>query len=963
MKKFYSLVLMATALLLGTNAMADVTTWGDLKTAMQAGGTVTLGSNIETTVTSSTWADAIWIGAVAEDGEAPQTVLNLNGHNITINMNVNAPINPFVISKGSLAVTSATPATIKVVKGTQEVNRSTNVFFVFGTGAANASYDPKGNNPFSHLTIGANVTVSTENGSALVVDQLTADHATIKNLPAKPGYTAVGYAFGARVDVEGTLTSSGSAATEVKCYGIKTNGNLKTPAEADKAYAPYVWVHPSAVVKSDMRSGLLGAAAIYASGFAQWKIEGTCDGATGVYISSGSVEINDATISSAADSYNAPGATGHANGSGSAIVVNSRENYPGDVSVTVSGDTKASSTSGYAMEEIVNATTTKVDSITIEGGSFEGGDKGAITISEKTGSSTSETVVTVAGGNVSGSANVGTETLAEYLSDQGGTHATIVTDPETGKTTLVISEGDAPTGQTTVSGQTGSVEWKSATVSDDPMTDEIATNLVLDELVINDTMTWNGTKTRAKAQTLTVKAGAKLTVGRVVMGTAAQIVVEAGATFIVTGEQGITAPVASNILLKASEDAQAIFLFNPAVTSNRHPNAKVEYKSNSFYSDHNVQQFFGIPTYNGAVTNIETSSTAKIYFDVWRNTAWDYIGALNAPGEPDVMANLAKFNAPFGLYCITSKNDIDHKPTFTFSGELTGNMDHTFTLLQGWTTIANAYMGPIDKNAVIAQLATWNAKYGTEQNVYTYDLNASTGEIQWHARNKFQLPETGINAMQPILFHNANKVDGVDLDYAALVWDPFVAPVATPAPARNAISNITKAQINIAGENEVDYTTIVMDSELGDDRSFCAAKYDNAGLQLYVMGNEKFDIYAADEIENSYIGYRTVSAGMYTISFENVQGEELVLIDLVNGNRTSMTEGAIYTFHAEANESNDYRFQVVAAAKMPTAIENAEAVKSAKGIYTITGQYMGEMNVWNSLPAGVYVVNGEKLVK
>ena len=27
------------------------------------------------------------------------------------------------------------------------------------------------------------------------------------------------------------------------------------------------------------------------------------------------------------------------------------------------------------------------------------------------------------------------------------------------------------------------------------------------------------------------------------------------------------------------------------------------------------------------------------------------------------------------------------------------------------------------------------------------------------------------------------------------------------------------------------------------------------------------------------------------------------------------------------------------------------------------GQYVGEMNVWNTLPAGVYVVNGEKRVK
>ena len=380
-----------------------------------------------------------------------------------------------------------------------------------------------------------------------------------------------------------------------------------------------------------------------------------------------------------------------------------------------------------------------------------------------------------------------------------------------------------------------------------------------------------------------------------------------------------------------------------------------------------MQQFFGVPTYNGAVSNIETESTAAIYFDVWRNPGWDYIGAMNVPvtpSDPSVLANLDKFDLPFGLYCITSKNDADHKPVFTFSGKLTGNIDHNFTLHQGWTSMANAYTGPIDKNAIVAKLAAWNASYGTEQSVYTYDLNESTGAIQWHARSKYALPTNGINAMQPIMFHNGSDVEGVVLDYSDLVWDPFVAANPSAAPARQAISNITKAQINIAGENEADYTTIVADSELGDDRSFCAPKYNNAGLQLYVMGNEKYDVYAADEIENSYIGFRTVNAGMYTISFENVEGEDLVLVDLVNGARTNMAEGAIYTFHAGANETNDYRFQVVAAAKMPTSIENTEAQSTKKaGVYTLTGQYLGNASIFNALPAGVYVVDGVKKVK
>jgi hypothetical protein len=34
-----------------------------------------------------------------------------------------------------------------------------------------------------------------------------------------------------------------------------------------------------------------------------------------------------------------------------------------------------------------------------------------------------------------------------------------------------------------------------------------------------------------------------------------------------------------------------------------------------------------------------------------------------------------------------------------------------------------------------------------------------------------------------------------------------------------------------------------------------------------------------------------------------------------------------------------------------------------EGVYTLTGQYLGDLNIWNTLPAGLYIVNGEKKVK
>ena len=127
--------------------------------------------------------------------------------------------------------------------------------------------------------------------------------------------------------------------------------------------------------------------------------------------------------------------------------------------------------------------------------------------------------------------------------------------------------------------------------------------------------------------------------------------------------------------------------------------------------------------------------------------------------------------------------------------------------------------------------------------------------------------------------------------------------------------------------------------------------------------DEKMAIFATDNLENTYVGFSTVKGGKFTISFANVEGREFTLVDHETGARVAIAEGNTYEFTADANTANDYRFEIVGRANMPTAIDNTEAVKSVKGVYTITGQYVGEMNVWNTLPAGVYVVNGEKRVK
>ena len=980
MRKIYSIVLMATALLIGANMQAgSVSTWDDLKTALQAGGEVTLSADINVTADNvATWR-GIWIGSESVDGTAPTAVLDLNGHNIIINsgnyqskgVTQEQALNPFAITKGSLTIKSATPAKIQVVKGQSIISKSTNVFSVFGADDAN-KVDPKGNNPFTYLEIGANVTVETQNGTVVAIDALKVGHAAVgsnTNYTTYPTGKTSGYAYGARIEIEGTLISQGAESTTIstdkktglksygnKCYGIKVNGLVLSPTvDENKKYAPYVHIHPSAVLQSDNRSGFIGevaimagSAAVYASGFAQWLIEGNCSGATGVYIGSGIVTLNDAQVKSAADEYDAAGAGGHANGSGSAIVINSRSNYQGEVTVTVTGDTKAESTSGYALEEVVNTTNneSKVENINIQGGTFEGGAAGALVITQATAT---EATVNVTGGNVEGTGNIGTDGLAEYLNNQGGTHATLV-DDGSGHTILVISEGDAPTGAADFnSDATASVKWTGSSK-------DITGTFALKELEASE----------ATAQVLTIKENATFTVERVVLGAKAQIIVEAGAKFIVTGEQGIVAPVVSNIVLKnegallAADRKHATFLFNPAVTSNKHPNATVELTTYAFVNGSADYQWerFGVPTWN-ALKDIATESTVRTRFTVYEGTAWKELGYLNPSGS-EATVNKADFNKPFATYNLLAyRNSSAAAPTYTFAGELVGNMNSELNVTTYWTPFTNSYSANLNVPALYAAVkaASIIDEYiyiAEPQGLGTYNWKA------WDAETKGFATKT-LAPMQAFILkkvYGSTQTEAVEMNYNSMVYAP--APVM--APARMAANNDYTARMCVVVANENGIWDDVQLRET-ETRTKEAEKYMNSDINIYATTAGKAAILAVENLENTYVGFSTVKGGKFTINFTDVEGSEYTLIDHETGAQVAIVEGATYEFTAAANSVNDYRFEIVSAAKMPTAIENAEAAKSAKGIYTITGQFVGEMNVWNTLPAGIYVVNGEKRVK
>jgi len=980
MKKFYSLVLMATALLIGTNMQAATLT-ASSDAELRAKWAQAANKDVIQLTNDFTLSETLVLGTASMDDDADTITLDLNGRTLSF---TKAAKNMFIISHGKLIVKTSL-AGGKIIASNKNSSKAQEVFLVLGS---DKEIDAKTATPFSHLIIDAGVYVEAQSQNAISVDGINGNwaptstavvHGNISSssVATKPYTTkeagvAKALANGARIDVLGRVNGAK--------YALKVNGTVKQPANT--AHSPYILVKGTleTPVYSSSLSGTSDekakfAIAAYSSGYARWRIEGTCEGATAVYAKGGELDIEDATIKSNYEGdYKAPSAEqkgSGANSAGSAIVIESKNGYPGDISVTISGDTKVSAENGYAIEEVVTTKeTSEVQALVIEGGVFEGGKiggtdeapvYGSIIVSEKTVGS-EDAYIEVAGGQVTnGSATLGEQSLADYLSTSGKTHITYVENEE-GQSVMVISGGQAPTGNDAVAGSTGAVNWKHLDDATTAMAETLTDGLTLAELEIN----------QAYAQVLTIgDADHKVTVkiGRLVLGANAQVVVNPGSKLIVNGKQGFVATSPNNFLLKTEEGNPAIFLFHPNVTSNRNPSAKVEFVSKSCYrypAAKNINQRFGIPMKKDGLKRISVTGDHETRFFAFDYTSgkWVGIGYINpSAGYESDLLDYTKMNDPFEYYQLL--DFVATSPTsgtkYTMEGNLLGNSEPTMEILENsWKGFANSYMGQISLAELLKLIPS-----SVDKAIYTYDVTAKNATYE--PVTNLNSAKMMLNPMQPFLIRNRNAAANVELDYEHAVYNPTLG-IANPSPASapsRALVNMTMATMLISGEDCKDKVIIAANEDFTSafDNGYDASKFMNDGINMYVSADEKMAIFATDNLNNTYVGLQTVNGGNYTIEFVDVQGAELTLVDHETGAQVAMVEGATYEFTAAANSTNDYRFEIVEPAKLPTAIENTEAVKSAKGIYTITGQYMGEMNVWNSLPAGVYVVNGEKLVK
>lgn len=771
----------------------------------------------------------------------------------------------------------------------------------------------------------------------------TKDKVSGYNLDCHATESYAGCAFGVRAFIHGQVYGNhrginvlGTINANPKCdepsgtdawySGDKKYRRYPNPATANKPfyyeyYYPYIQIFPEAQVwcyNDDLESGNGG---IYGGGYCVYDISGTVHGQTGIFLKSGDAILDGATVTSDSDNKQKGGNYGDSN-SGTAIFIASDAGYAGDVKVILTAETTVNG-GGEAAIVDMNAsnkalTETNVTHLEIQQGvTINAGGEGAIEFTSESGKKT-----TVTGGTINGTLSVGgSEKAVSTLVPNEGYHVTTIQDGD--EVISVISEGNPPSeeeGNSVIgAAENASISWKNSATKEETLT----ANKKLTELVINQNY----------AQTLTVADGATLEVGRVVLGAKAQIIVEAGGTFLINGQQGIATVSESNILLKTQEGKPSIFLLDPAITYNRHPKATVELISKSYYENgKTVYQRFGLPTFDaGAVLKYKNlPSTVNTYI-----AAWDYANDAWASGWTQVPATeegltIASAIKPFHCIDLASNNVKADKMTYLFEGTLVGNNDGAMVFNAGFNPYANSYMAPIDIETLLNRLATNYPELEASINVYQA---LSNDNYTWKGIGQADFGEfdplpgliTEVAPMQAyVLRLRSGNTYNATVSYKDNVYDPYMASLSA-APARSQARKHNFITMSIANANGVaDYARIIEDARFSNefDNGYDITKYMNSDINLYVKEEEAMSTMASDDILNTYIGVSVAEAGVYTLKVEH-NGLEYALVDTENNNVIELVAGNTYEFFQQAGK-NDARFQVVKVNRMPTALENVD---------------------------------------
>ena len=447
-----------------------------------------------------------------------------------------------------------------------------------------------------------------------------------------------------------------------------------------------------------------------------------------------------------------------------------------------------------------------------------------------------------------------------------------------------------------------------------------------------------------------------------------KVEVQAGSALVI-GEGGIVTSKPENIVIEADEDGAASLLLDPTITVNQTPELTVKMTVPAEHAGYEMNgsdkyrhwHRFAMPVDHMAATWVKDPDVPT-YLYGWNYSAqeWAQVGVTEM--------------VPFVGYTLSPDKEISTNTavTYTFKGKLLGNTNCTLNLNHhGYNFFGNSYTGYISILKLVDQIMGDAKIDGT---VWMWDGEKYQGIGLEYLRQYGAIEPSWKKEVAPmqtfVLRLTGDDYSSTDINYADAIWgNPRYDAAKTAlnaAPARQAeINDDAIISMTIEANGQKESVVLIENGVYSDayDRGYDAIKYMNENcFNTYVgVNGENYGTVATDILEGKMLNIKTNNEWAYSITFDFVAGEEYALRDNLTGNVIAIEEGATYEFAAQPNSTIECRFEIVSVAKMPTAIENTEVKANVKGIYTLTGQYVGED--FEALPAGVYVVNGVKIVK
>lgn len=478
----------------------------------------------------------------------------------------------------------------------------------------------------------------------------------------------------------------------------------------------------------------------------------------------------------------------------------------------------------------------------------------------------------------------------------------------------------------------------------------------------------------AQDATLVVEEGTTLTIGEggVNIGNGGQLVVEPNA-IVTIGAAGVITTEDEALVLTSTEDEQAVLLYDPTVAENTQPKATVKLttKSKMLAGDPDWQytyQRFAIPVREAVVPTNDFDPAIHEYYDAteesygFENYVWEWTGNAWATTTWTALE-------PFKGYQLAN-NSKNGGVTYTFSGNLIGNEDGQYHFGDlGFDYFGNSYTAAIDVETVVNHFAP-----DVEATVWLYDYTNGSNWVPVTREDFSDFPPADpfkqIKSMEGFLLRSTTGTTPAVINYQDAIWNnPTYASLrgAVPAPRRAISNDINNCAIVTIRENggKYDMVKLVEKDYLTDefDNGADASKYmEQEGVSLYAETTiGQLSRVGTNNLNNTLLSFRSGDNTNYTMQLSNVIGNEYAIRDNVTGAVIYVADDATYNFDQDANTTVPARFEIVAINRIMTGIDNVEQVSDEMAIYTVTGQYVGRD--FSILPAGIYVVNGVKIIK